>query len=59
MSKGRPRLPDGEQMVSISLRLPKWLVDWYDNDNGKLKRSAGIRRALEYYAFPDNSGEDT
>lgn len=54
MAKGRPKLPEGEQMVSVSLRLPQWLVDWYDN--GRLKRSTRMRRVLEDYAFPD---EDT
>ncbi len=50
MAKGRPRLPEGEKLVAISLRLPQWLVDWYDN--GELKRSTRMRRALEDHAFP-------
>jgi len=53
MAKGRPRLPEGEQLVSVSIRLPKWLVDWYDD--GALKRSAHMRRVLEDYAA---EGED-
>lgn len=53
MTKGRPKLPDGEQMVSISMRLPQWLVDWYDNAGaGVTTRSSVMRQALEEYAFP-------
>ena len=54
MSRGRPKLPAGEQMVSISLRLPKELVDWYDNCvAGVTTSSTLMRQALEDYAFPD------
>ena len=54
MSRGRPKLPAGEQMVSISLRIPKELVDWYDNCvAGVTTRSTLMRQALEDYAFPD------
>jgi metal-responsive CopG/Arc/MetJ family transcriptional regulator len=57
MPKGRPKLPEGEQMVSISMRLPQWLVDWYDRAGaGNVTRSSVMRQALEEYAFPD---EDT
>ena len=45
MAKGRPKLPEGEKLVHVSLRLPQWLVDWYDG--GKLNRSTRMRRALE------------
>lgn len=55
MAKGRPKLPEGEQLVSVSIRLPQWLVDWYDD--GALKRSARMRRVLEDYACPDEEGE--
>lgn len=55
MSRGRPKLPEGERLVHVSLRLPKWLVDWYDN--GPLSRSARMRRALEDYAFPDDEDQ--
>lgn len=48
--RGRPKLPEGEALVHVSLRLPKWLVDWYDN--GTLNRSTRMRRALEDYALP-------
>jgi metal-responsive CopG/Arc/MetJ family transcriptional regulator len=41
-------------MVSISLRIPKELVDWYDNCvAGVTTRSTLMRQALEDYAFPD------
>lgn len=38
-------------MVHVSLRLPKSLVDWYDD--GGQTRSTRMRRALEEYAFPE------
>jgi hypothetical protein len=44
MSRGRPRLPEGERLVHVSLRLPQWIVDWYDKQGN---RSACMRRALE------------
>lgn len=53
-ARGRPALPEGERLVKVSLRLPQWLVDWYDE--GKLPRSARMRRVLEDYASPDNDG---
>jgi metal-responsive CopG/Arc/MetJ family transcriptional regulator len=54
MTKGRPKLPESERLVSISLRLPQHLVDWYDRCGaGVTNRSAIMRRALEDYAFPD------
>lgn len=50
---GRPKLPEGEALVAISLRLPQWLVDWYDRAGaGNVTRSSVMRRALEDYAFP-------
>jgi len=50
MTTGRPRLPEGEQMVSISLRLPQQLVDWYGTAGaGVVPRSAIMRQALEAY----------
>ena len=48
MTKGRPRLPEGEKMVSVSLRLPKDLVEWYD-DMGVNSRSDLMRAVLEHY----------
>ena len=56
MPKGRPKLPEGERLVHVNLRLPQWVVDWYSD--GKLKRSARMRRVLEDYACPDEEGED-
>lgn len=44
MARGRPKLPEGERLVKVSLRLPQWLVDWYDKEG---KRSALMRRVLE------------
>ena len=44
MTRGRPRLPEGERLVHVSLRLPQWLVDWYGEQGN---RSARMRRALE------------
>ncbi len=38
-------------LVHVSLRLPKWLVDWYDE--GGQTRSTRMRRALEEYARPE------
>ena len=53
MSKGRPKLPEGEQMVIVSLRLPRHLIDWYDNSvAGVTTRSELMRRVLEDYAYP-------
>jgi hypothetical protein len=57
MTKGRPKLPEGERLVHVSMRLPQWLVDWYDRAGaGVVTRSSVMRQALEKYAFPD---EDT
>lgn len=51
MTKGRPKLPDGEQMVSISLRLPQDLVDWYEMVGaGVVSRSSVMRQVLEEFA---------
>lgn len=59
MSRGRPKLPEGEKLVSVSLRLPQYLIDWYDNCvAGVANRSEQMRRVLEDYAFPDDD-EDT
>lgn len=44
MTRGRPKLPEGERLVHVSLRLPKWLVDWYGKEG---KRSALMRQTLE------------
>lgn len=51
MTRGRPKLPEGEKLVHVSLRLPQWLVDWYDD--GALSRSTRMRRVLEDYAMPE------
>lgn len=50
MTRGRPKLPEGERLVHVSLRLPQWLVDWYAEHGN---RSALMRRALEDYARSD------
>ncbi len=50
MTRGRPKLPEGEHLVSVSIRMPKWLVDWYDAQG---KRSALMRRVLEKGAYHD------
>ena len=51
MNKGRPKLPEGEQLVSISLRLRQDLVDWYDMVGaGVTTRSDQMRKVLEDYA---------
>lgn len=47
MSRGRPRLPEGQHLVHVSLRLPRDLVDWYGAQGN---RSAQMRRALEKHA---------
>jgi len=46
MTKGRPRLPEGEHLVSTSIRLPVWVADWYDKRGN---RSKVMRMALEKY----------
>lgn len=46
MAKGRPKLPEGEKLVHVSLRLPQWVVDWYDEHG---IRSKHMRHALEQY----------
>jgi len=53
MSRGRPKLPEGQALVLISLRLPRHLVEWYDANVSGNYRSACMRRVLENYAFPD------
>jgi metal-responsive CopG/Arc/MetJ family transcriptional regulator len=48
-------MPEGEQMVGISLRLPQHIVDWYDRAGaGVVNRSSLMRQALEKYAFPED-----
>jgi metal-responsive CopG/Arc/MetJ family transcriptional regulator len=50
-------MPEGDQMVSISMRLPQRLVDWYDRAGaGVVTRSCVMRQALEEFASTD---EDT
>lgn len=51
MTRGRPLLPEGHKMVHVSMRLPQWLVEWYNTEG---KRSARMRRVLEEHAL-DNS----
>lgn len=46
MTKGRPKLPEGERMVSMHVRVPQDLLRWYDEQGN---RSATVRRALEQY----------
>jgi len=53
MPKGRPKLPEGERLVHVNLRLPQWVVDWYSD--GKLNRSARMRRVLEDYAVGESN----
>jgi hypothetical protein len=57
MTKGRPKLPEGEALVHVSLRLPQWLVDWYDTCGaGVTNRSVLMRKALEEFT---SNAEDT
>lgn len=44
--RGRPKLPDDAKLTHVSLRLPKWLVEWYE---GQGNRSKAMRHALEQY----------
>lgn len=44
MTRGRPKLPEGERLVHISLRVPQWVVDWFEQQGN---RSVQMRRALE------------
>ena len=53
MAKGRPKLSRDELMVSISIRLPKWLVERYDGHSET--RSALMRRILEDHSPIDGS----
>lgn len=47
MPRGRRKLPEGEHLVSVSVRLPMWLIKEYDAMGGD--RSKHIRRVLEDY----------
>jgi hypothetical protein len=31
---GRPALPPGEQRINVPVRLPRWLVEWIDGQDG-------------------------
>ena len=44
MSRGRPKLPEGQQLVHVSLRLPRDVVDRYGAQGN---RSAEMRQVLE------------
>lgn len=46
MTRGRPKLPEGEQLVSTSIRLPVWVSDWFDKRGN---RSKLMRMALEKF----------
>ena len=48
--RGRPRLPEGEKLIHISIRIPVWLRD------ALLKQgnvSEQVRRVLEEHFFED------
>lgn len=51
MARGRPRLPEGEALQHVSLRLPKWVIDWYDAEG---KRSETMRLVLEGHTKRDS-----
>lgn len=42
-SRGRPRLPEGEKLVVVGVRLPQWVIDAC-REEGNL--STVIRKAL-------------
>lgn len=50
MTKGRPKLPEGEALVHVSIRLPAHLHAQC-KDHGNV--SHVIRRALELYFEPE------
>lgn len=44
MPKGRPKLPEGERMNTVTLRLPQWVIDHY-RQRGRL--TVAMRTVLE------------
>jgi hypothetical protein len=57
MPKGRPKLAEEERLVHVTLRVPRHIVDWYDNCvGGVANRSTLMRQALEEFAFPSDEG---
>jgi len=56
MARGRPFLPEGTQMVSISIRIPVAMRDFYKS---KGDMSYQMRVALEEYQKKDTSAVDT
>jgi hypothetical protein len=53
MTRGRPKLPEGEALQHVSLRLPKWLIDQYDDEGEDRGRSTLMRLVLERYMRKD------
>lgn len=51
MTKGRPMMEPSERLVSISIRIPSYLHDFYKK-RGYM--SANMRKALEEYALRKN-----
>lgn len=56
MARGRPFLPEGTQMVSISIRIPVEMRDFYKS---KGDMSYRMRVALEEYQKKDTATVDT
>lgn len=46
MARGRPKLPENEVLVHVSLRIPKDVRDWFAERGN---RSASMRAVLENY----------
>ncbi len=50
MSKGRPKLPEGEVLVHVTIRIPGYL---HEECKAKGNVSRVIRKALEHYFEPE------
>lgn len=50
MSRGRPKLPESEVMVSVSIRLPVYL---HSQCKAQGNVSHVVRKALEHYFEPE------
>lgn len=56
MARGRPPLPEGTQMISVSIRIPVETHNYYKSKGGM---SYHMRTALEEYRKKDTSAVDT
>ena len=49
MTRGRPKLPEGEKMVHTTVRIPQWMVDAC---RAEANLSTVVRKALDKYLTP-------